>query len=145
LRQRAQAHVDHERLPLTRELIPMQFQLAVLARVAGDENARLRIVAMSERDAGVRSAAARRGDARHDLERDLALRQRLDLLTAAPEDEWIAALEPQHALAFARELHEQRVDLVLRHLVLAWSLADEHALGIAAHEVEHARRDQAVV
>src|SRR5581483_9704603 len=58
LRQRVQPHVDHHRLAAVRQLVPVQLQLAVLARVAGDEDAGLRVVAMGQRNAGIGGAAA---------------------------------------------------------------------------------------
>ncbi len=56
-----------------------------------------------------------------------------------------AALEPQHALAGARQAHQLGVDFVLRHGVLIAALADENTLGVTAHQVEDGRRKQAVV
>ena len=57
-----------------------------------------------------------------------------ELLAAAAEDVRVAALEPHDVLAVAGELHEQGVDRVLRHRVVAGELADVDDLG-----VEHPR------
>ncbi len=59
-------------------------------------------------------------------------RQHLQFLAAAAEDEGVAALEPHHLPARARQLHEQGVDVVLRHAVVVALLADIDALGIVA-------------
>ena len=53
-------------------------------------------------------------NARHErAERHTRARQRLCFLTAAPEDERVAALQPQNALAFFRKSHQQFANLVL--------------------------------
>jgi hypothetical protein len=64
-----------------------------------------------------------------DAERDAVLDQREGFLAAAPEDEGIAALEPQHALAFAGEPDDERRDVVLMGRGLAAPLAGEMHFG----------------
>src|SRR5581483_12229018 len=83
LRQRAEPHVDDQRLPAARELIPMQLELAVLARVTGHEDAGLRVSAMREWNSRIGRTAVRRGDAGNDLERNPLRSERLDLLATA--------------------------------------------------------------
>ena len=56
---------------------------------------------MGDRDAGVGGGGDAGGDPGHDLELDPGLAQRLALLAAAAEDERVAALEPDDALARA--------------------------------------------
>ena len=73
------------------------------------------------------------------------LGQRLDLLAAAAEQERVAALEPQHALALLGEADEQRADLLLRQFVIVGTLADIDALGLAPHEGHDPLVGQAVV
>lgn len=58
--------------------------------------------------------------------------QFVDFLTAAAEDEWVATLQAQHALALAGQLHQQAVDPILRHRMFGAALADVQAFGIAA-------------
>ena len=113
--------------------------------MAGDEHQRLRVITMRERNAGVCGASCGSGYARHDFEAHAGSRERFELLAAAAEDERIAALEPAHALALLRELHEQRVDLVLRHLRVAGRLADVDALSVAPREIEDLGRHEPVV
>ena len=60
--------------------------------VAGHEGDGGGVVAMRERDAGVRGDAERRGDAGDDFERDAGIGERLGLFSAAAEEERIAAL-----------------------------------------------------
>ena len=77
------------------------------------------MVAMGERDAGVGGAGERGGDAGYDFELDAVRAQHFQFLAAAAEHERIAALQPHHALAGARVLEHQRVDLLLRGVVVA--------------------------
>ena len=85
--------------------VPVEVDPAVLA-VAGDEDASVRMVAVGQRDAGVGRGADRRRHPRADLEGNPVLGERLDLLAAAAEKERVAALQPEHALAFLREAHQ---------------------------------------
>ena len=91
---------------------------------------------MGERNAGVGRDAAGGGDAGHDLEGNAGGGQRLDFLAAAAEDERVAALQPHHALALARQPHQQLVDLVLAERMVAALLAGVDALGLAAAQLE---------
>ena len=70
---------------------------------------------MGDRDPGVGGRGDAGGDPGHDLELDPGLAQRLALLAAAAEDERVAALEPDDALARAGGLDQALVDLLLRH------------------------------
>ena len=80
---------------------------------------------MRHGNAGIRRRGDARRHARNDLERNPRRGERLRLFASAAEHERIAAFEPHDALAFARELHEQRVDLVLpRRLARAAAFAD---------------------
>ena len=71
------------------------------------------MVAVSERNAGVSRAGGGGGHAGADLERDAGGGQGFDLLAAAAEQKRIAALEPQHAFALARQGLQLGIDLVL--------------------------------
>ena len=57
---------------------------------------------MGERNTRIGRAAVGGGDTGYDLERDPFVGQGGNLLTTSAEDERIAALEPQHALALLR-------------------------------------------
>ena len=70
---------------------------------------------MGDRDAGEGGHGDRAGDAGDDLHRDARGDARLELLHPAAEDERVTALEPHHPLTGPGVLHEQRVDLLLRH------------------------------
>ena len=52
-------------------------------------------------------------DAGNDAHGDAVLHQRLRLFAAAAEDEGIAALEAQHALARAGQVHQAQRDVAL--------------------------------
>ena len=84
----------------------------------------------------------------HDLDVDAGVPAERELLAAAAEDVRVAALEPHDALALAGEVHEQRVDRVLRHGVVAGELADVDDLGgqldaLGGEPVEHRRARRA--
>ena len=98
--ERLVAHVEDQRLARLAQGLPVELGLAVLG-VAGDQDQGLGVVAVGQRDDGSGGAAGGGGDARDDLERDAGLQQRLDLLAAAAEDQRVAALQPDHALARA--------------------------------------------
>ena len=91
--------------------------------MAGEEGDGVVDVAVRDRDAGVGEAADAGGDARDDAERHAGLDQRQRLLAAAAEHEGIAALEPQHALALARQLDQAARDVGLLGRRLAAALA----------------------
>jgi len=73
------------------------------------------------------------------------LDQRFDFLAAAAEDEGIAALQTQHALAFLGQAHQHEVDFLLRHRMVVALLADIDAVGVAPAHVENRLRDEAVM
>src|SRR5947207_3355023 len=69
------------------------------------------------------SARARRGEARHDLERDARRGQILRLLRAAREEHGVAALQSHDTPARPGELDELRRDPCLGWVVLAAALS----------------------
>ena len=97
-RQALHAHVEDERSRESRQRLPVERRL-LLGRVlvAGDEGDGGRVVAVGHRDARVRGPRDAGGHARDDLEPGSGGRQRLRLLAAPAEDEWIAALEAHDA------------------------------------------------
>ena len=100
---------------------------------------------MGDGDAGVGGGGDARGDAGDDLELDPGRAQRFALLAAATEDEGVAALEADDALAGLRRLDQPLPDLLLRYRRHAGLLADVDQLGVLAGAVERPGRDQAVV
>ncbi len=100
---------------------------------------------MGDRDAGIGEPADARRDAGHDAERHAGLDQRQGLLAAAPEDEGIAALEPQHPPAVARQLDQAARDVGLLRRGLAAALAGELELGAGPRKGQHALAHQGVV
>src|SRR5687768_15358709 len=79
---------------------------------------------MGDGNPGVSGRGDSRRDARHDLEWNGRVVAGLRFFAAAAEDERIAALEPDHALSLARELDDQRVDVLLRNRFLRFSGSD---------------------
>ena len=69
--------------------------------------------------------------------------QRLGLLSAAPEDERVAAFEPDDRPSLAGVLDDEGVDLVLASK-LTGSLPDVDTQRLGRNQVEQARVDQAV-
>ena len=85
---------------------------------------------MSDWDSSVGGCGNSGCDAGNDLEGNRRVVQSLRLFASTPEHERVAALEPHHALAFASQLDEEGVDLLLRNRVLrAAALADVVQLG----------------
>ena len=62
---------------------------------------------MRDRNAGQRRRRNRRRHAGHDLERDAGGAQRQRFLAAAAEDERVAGLQPDDALAASRGANQQ--------------------------------------
>jgi hypothetical protein len=86
-----------------------------------------------------------RGDPRHDADRHARLHQRLPLLAAAPEDERIAPLQPQHPFACQRQLDQPQRDVALLRARLAAALARVFHLRIRTRPAKNAFIDQRVV
>ena len=100
---------------------------------------------MGQRDPRVGCASRGGGDPGHDLERHSDGREGLDLLAPPPEDERVAALQPQHPLSVQREPGEEIVDPGLRDRMAAGLLPRVDALGVAPRQIEHRLRYQTVV
>ena len=109
------------------------------------ESDRLCVVAVRERDTRIRRDPVRGRNARHDLKWNPLFGEGFNLLTAAPEDEGIAAFDPQHPFALARQLHHQRVDILLRQRVVVALFADINPLRVLAHQVHDGVRHQGVM
>src|SRR5688500_7204243 len=79
---------------------------------------------------GTDAGAGRHGQsgrhARHDLERDTGGFERDRFFGAAPEQEGIAALEPDHTFTASRGGHQPMLDVVLRRCRAVSDLADIH-------------------
>ena len=116
-----------------------------LDRVAGDEGDRRSVLAMRQRDARIGGDAERRRDARNHFERDAGIGQRFGLFAAAPEDERVAALQPDHRQAAPGALDQHGADLFLREGVVGFLLADVEPLGVRRGEVEQRVGRQVVV
>ena len=143
-RQSRDAHVERDGLPLLGERNPVE-RVDRFATVRGDQPQRLRVIAMRERHACVCAAGQRGGDAGHHLERNAVGSEKLQLLTAPPEDEWIAALQAHDAAAGAGVLEHQLVNAFLRHGLRTGGLAHGDLLGIPAREREHLVGDEPIV
>jgi hypothetical protein len=84
------------------------------------------------------------GHPRHNAERYACARQRLCLFAAAAEHKRIAALQPQHALAFLRQFHQQVGYFVLLAALHPGALAGIDLLGIRKRQqmLVHQRVEQ---
>ena len=103
------------------------------------------MIAVGERDAGVRGAGHRRGDPGHHFVGNVLRAQELQFLAAAAEHERVAALESHHAPPGPGVFQHQRVDAVLRGVMAAGFLGHLDTLGIAAGERQCLGAHQAVV
>ena len=136
VRESADAHEQHDRV------VAAAAERADLV-VAGDDGERRGEAAMGERDAGDRGHRDGARDARDDLDLDAGVPAERELLAAAAEHVRVAALEPHDVLALSGQVHEQSVDRVLRHGVVAGQLADVDDFGgqldaLGGEAVEHA-------
>src|SRR5690606_35625544 len=81
-----------------------------------------------QRDACVSGTTERCRDARHDLVRQSCRFKRRCFLSAAPEDERIAALQAAHPFALPYQVDEHPVDRLLLYPGFPGSLADGYEL-----------------
>ena len=147
VRQARDTHVaDDRRVRIPGEEIPPHLRSSLLRRlVRGKEGHPHRLPPVSHRNAGVGGHRNPRGHPRDDLEGNPRLAQSLRLFAAPAEDVGIASLEAHDALAAMCESHEQRVDLFLRHGVVAGFLP-HRMKGDAARQIgRQDRRRQPVV
>ena len=135
-------HVEHDRLSGARERRPIEI---LVGAVAGGENDGAIDAAQRRRDRRRRQRRKPRGDAGNDAERHAGGGKRHRLLAAAAEHERIAALEPQHALARARQRDQALADIGLRRRRLAAALAGEFEPRLRAGERQHPLIDQRVM
>ena len=95
---------------------------------------------MRQGDAGCRRRAVRRADAGDDFDPNARSLRGLHLLTPAPEDEGIAALEAHDIAALAGFAYEQGVDIVLGKRVMRAPFGDRDQPRIGPRE----RQDRCV-
>jgi hypothetical protein len=123
LGQGAHAHVaDQGRVRVLSEEIPAHLRHA--AFVGGDEGQTNRFAPEGHWDASRRRNGDSRGHARNNFARNASLSQNQRLFTPTREDERIASLQANHALAFAGQAQQEGIDLVLGHGVPAGLLAN---------------------
>ena len=103
--------------------------------------ARLRI---GDRDAGVRGAADRHRDPRHDLERNALLVEEQRFFSAAVEDERIAPLQTDDGLAVACLFGKQKTDRVLLER-LGRRRADVNPFRVGPRAAQQPRVDPVIV
>jgi hypothetical protein len=129
MRQTGHAHIPYQRrVGIGGEQVPAYLRPFRFFRfVSREQRHPDGLLPVRRRYPGVRRDRDSRGHARHHLEQDPRGGERLRLLAAPPEHVRVAALQPDHALSFAGEAHQQGVDLLLRHGVVP---------GLLAHAVE---------
>ena len=93
---------------------------------------------MGHGDACIGGNADRRGHTRKHLKRNIACKKYKCLLTAAPKDKGIAALEADNRLPLIRFVREENVDILLPHCVLTGLLSDIDPLCLSGHVRENA-------
>ena len=113
--------------------------------MAGDKSHGRVAVAMGDRNAGVSKATDAGGNAGHNAEGNAVIDQGQRFFTAAAEDEGVAALEAQHALALARQLDEAQRNVGLFRRRLATALAGIFEQGAGTGEIENGFVDQCVI
>src|SRR5262249_21473698 len=96
------------------------------------------------RNAGVCRNADAEWDTRHDLVRNALRVQKERFFSAAIEDEWIAAFQAGHQLAFASFVGEEKSDRVLLHR-LSSRTADVDQLSARPCLLEYSHRHFVIV
>ena len=140
------AHIKTERGPETRVVFPTNRGVGLRrVFVAGEENDATGVRAVRERDARVGRRGQRRGDARNNLKRDARRDERLGFLAPAAEDKWIAAFESHDGFPFAREPHEDGLDIALGAAEAAAFFADEDFFGMVGGQRQNRGRDQIII
>ncbi len=140
----ADAHVENHGLSRSGQRLPVQIDAAVL-EVAGGKDTDLRMVAMGQRDAGIGSATCCCGNAGNDFEGNAVFSERFDLLAAASENERIAALQANDALALLGQPDQQYIDFFLRQGVVRGLLAGIDFLCFGAGQIKYAFGAQVIV
>ena len=128
-------HEDHDGGADLGEGLPVDGSGAALLAVAGDHGERGRDAAVGDRDAGGCGHAHRRGDAGHHGELEAGGHEGLGLLAAASEHEGVATFEAHDVESLTAQMHEQRVDGLLRGGTPG-ALADIDDLGVGPAEGE---------
>ena len=118
--------------------------VAPFARMAGDEDDAVGVVAVGQRHADRRRRGEAGGDAVDDLDLEPERAQVRGFLAAAAEHERVAALEPHDALAAQRLGRHQPLDEGLRRARAAAALADLDDARRAARVAQHAVADEVV-
>ena len=145
LPERGQPHEEHERSACAHERFKVDAKRLPRPCVRGHNVHRRAEIAVRHRDTGERRCGERTRHARQHAERHAVRLQIFTLLTAAPKQIAVAALEADGALSLPRKAHQQGVDLVLRHGVMPHFLADADALRALRDEVEDALVHQTVI
>lgn len=78
-------------------------------------------------------------------EKGMPASQSVSSSSPAAKDKGIAAFQPDHATSFLRFAQQDLVDLLLRDAVVARTFADEHPVGIAAHQIHDVIGDQPII
>ncbi len=140
----SQRHVEHQHIGAARQGRPVEVGQLAAGVVAGHEGDAVRQAAMRHRDSGGGCAADAGADAGDDAEADAGGGERQRLLAAAAEYQRVAALQPHHAMAVARQADQALVDAKLRRAPPAGALADRLQPRLRC-ERQDLRRDQRVV
>ena len=126
------AHIDDQGLVAQGERAPVGL-VAVVFAVSSNEERALCAVAVCQGDACVGGRAQCGGDAGDDAVGDVCLPQDLGFFAAAPENEGVAAFEPDDAQTLAGVFDQEAVGFFLLDVVRACAFADADFVGIFAH------------
>ena len=126
------AHIDDQGLVVEGERAPVGL-VAVVFAVSGHEERALGAVAVCQGDACVGGRAQCGGDAGDDAVRDVCLPQNLGFFAAAPENEGVAAFEPDDAQTLAGVFDQEAVGFFLLDVVRACAFADADFVRVFAH------------
>ena len=119
------AHEEDERIDACRKTRPIHLALCLCrVFVPRDDGKRGRNRTMRDRNARIGRHRNRRRDAGNNRKGNAVLFEKQCLLTAAPKDKGIAALQAHDNLSLLRFIYEELIDIALFHRVLCRCLAN---------------------
>src|SRR6266478_4853905 len=115
-------HIDHDRGIRGQTVRP----ICVLGMLtaSGDQNQRGGKLAMSKWNLNPRGRAQGSSNSGYNFNLNTSLAERFKFFATSPEDEGVATLQPDHLQSQLCVVHEQTVDIFLRHALHRAALAN---------------------
>ena len=146
IRQMRYTHQKYQCIHSCGQLIPSQRGASFRRRfMPGNHSKRRRYTAMRDRNTGISGHGHRRSHARHDFERQAQLLQCQSLFAATSENKRITALETDHTMSGLRPFHQQIIDFLLTHRMLAGGFAHIDIFSSRRSQLQDMRISQPVI